>query len=54
MKTKNRPYTQGIMRGFSAPSPHVLSTFSAPFPLFSAEKVRRRCWNGVVNGVSIY
>jgi len=54
MKTKNWPYSQGIMRGFSAPSPHVFRTFSARSPLIYAEKVWRRCGNGAEKGVSIY
>jgi len=54
MKIKNRPYTQGTKRGFSAPSPHDLRTFSAGSPLKYAEKVWRSCGDGAENGLSIY
>jgi len=50
MKIKNSPYTQGIQRGFSAPSPHHFRTFSAGSPLKGsgkgAEKVLRSCGKG--------
>jgi hypothetical protein len=49
MKTKNRPNTQETKRGFSAPSPQVLRTFSAGSPLINSgkgvEMVLRWCGN---------
>jgi len=54
MKTKHRPDTQGIKRGFSAPSPHHLRRFSAGSPHNRAEKVWRTCGDGAVKGGSIY
>jgi len=50
MRIKNRPNTQGIQMGFSAPSPHHFRTFSAGSPLIwcgkGVEKVQRSCGKG--------
>jgi len=43
MRIKNRPNTQGIQMGFSAPFPHVLRRFSAIMCGKGVEMVLRWC-----------